>query len=411
MKIYIACDTPTLTKSIEAAIARLGIECPPSCILSTEYAANAFVANASCEPTIVFFVCSDYTGDELRVLQELCARKHQEVKVVAVGKGLTPATILQAVRAGAIDCLDISSNFDNELAQAVSRVKAISKSSTRSGRLITVIGATGGSGASVLAVNLAVALAQRQERCALLDLHVRGGDLAALLKCNPLYTILSLAAKSEQLDRDMFAQSLTEHDSGVSLLASPEPLCDYKSIRPELIQRCVEMARGMFETVVVDLEDCEHPGQIQTVAASDAIILVLRPDIVSLHRAKLCLQFLLQSGVSADHVFVVLSRVGAPKELDIAQIESVLGRPIVHRLREDPAAVISSVNLGIPLMLNSPQSPLSKSITALADALLETEPAEASTNWGRRQMCRLKSMAALLGAMVLWCGYDYRSTS
>jgi hypothetical protein len=69
------------------------------------------------------------------------------------------------------------------------------------------------------------------------------------------------------------------------------------------------------------------------------------------------------------------------------------------------------VNLGIPLMLNSPQSPLSKSITALADALLETEPAEASTNWGRRQMCRLKSMAALLGAMVLWCGYDYRSTS
>ena len=411
MKIYIAGDTTTLTKSIEAAIARLGVDCKSSCIVSTECAATAVAAEVVSEPAIVFFACAEFSGEGLRLLQELCARKHADVKVVAVGKGLTPATILQAVRAGAVDCLDVVQDFDKDLANSVVRVKAISQNAAGIGRLFTVIGSTGGNGASVLAVNLAVAMAQRQERCGLLDLHVRGGDLAALLKCDPLYTILSLAAKCEQLDRDMFAQALTEHESGVSLLASPEPLCDYKAIRPELIQRAVHLARGMFETVIVDLEDCEHPGQVQTLAASDAIVLVMRPDVVSLHRAKHYLQFLLKSGVSQDHIFVIVNRVGVPKELELAQIEPVLGVPVAHQLREDAATIMSSVNLGIPFVLTSPHAPVSRSIAALADALLGTKPYQTVPTWTRRQMCRLKSMASLVGCLSAWCGYNYRPTS
>jgi pilus assembly protein CpaE len=411
MKIYIACDSPQLSKAIEAGIARLGVECSPACILSTENAAGALAARDTHELAVLFFAVSDFSGSELQLLQDLCVRKLQNVQVIAVGANLTPTTILKAVRAGAVDCLDVARDFDKELAESVARERALSQSTTSIGRLITVIGSTGGCGASLLATNLAVVIAQRLQHCALLDLHVRGGDLAALLRCNPPYTLLSLAAKSDQLDCEMFAQSLAQHDSGVSLLASPEPLGDYRAIRPELIQRAVHLARVMFDTVVVDLEDCEHPGQVQVLAASDAIVLVLRPDIVSLHRAKHCLGFLTKSGVSQDHISVVVNRVGLPKQLELSQIEPVLGMQIVHALRDDPAIVTSSVNLGIPFVLTSPQSVVARCVTQLGDALLGAPTFDIRSTWARRQMSRLRSMAAAVAGLPAICGLDYRTTS
>ena len=120
--------------------------------------------------------CVGFFRQWIAVAPRLCVRKLQNVQVIAVGADLTPTTILKAVRAGAVDCLDIRRDFDKELAESVAHEKALSQSTTTIGRLITVIGSSGGCGASLLAANLAVAIAQRQRRCAL-DLHVRGGDL------------------------------------------------------------------------------------------------------------------------------------------------------------------------------------------------------------------------------------------
>jgi hypothetical protein len=59
MKIYIACDTTTLIKLIEAVIVQLGVECPRSRFLSTECASSALASGAAGEPAKIFFACSD----------------------------------------------------------------------------------------------------------------------------------------------------------------------------------------------------------------------------------------------------------------------------------------------------------------------------------------------------------------
>jgi Flp pilus assembly CpaE family ATPase len=141
------------------------------------------------------------------------------------------------------------------------------------------------------------------------------------------------------------------------------------------------------------------------------IILVVRPDIVSLHRAKHCLQFLLKSGVSQDHIAVVVNRVGLAKELDLAQIETVLDVRIAHALRDDPATVMSSINLGIPFVLASPQSPAARCITELADDLFGAATPEIRPTWARRQISRLKAMAAAACGLPAICGLDYRTSS
>jgi Flp pilus assembly CpaE family ATPase len=146
---------------------------------------------------------------------------------------------------------------------------------------------------------------------------------------------------------------------------------------------------------VVDLEDCEHPGQVQTLAASDGIVLIMRPDILSLYRTKKCVEFLQQSNVQRDRLYLVVNRVGQPKQITLSQIESTLGIPIAARLPDDPAAVNCSVNLGIPLVQATPDAPIGKSIAELANHLIGVQPPARSPSWTKRQLCRLKSVAAL----------------
>jgi pilus assembly protein CpaE len=254
-----------------------------------------------------------------------------------------------------------------------------------------------------LATNIAAVVARLEQRCALLDLHWRGGDLTTLLNIHPRHTLQSLAGKSDQLDRTMFEHSLVRHDSGVQLLASPEPFNDYRQIRPELIQKIVQLARATFPTVIADLEDCEHHDQARTLAISDRIVVPMRPDFVSLVRTKKLIHHLLSSGVTRDHVKLVVNRVGRPKELPIGQIEKTLEMPISFQIPDDPVAVNEAINLGMPLVVNSPHSKTASIIVRLAESLLNnsanTLSANASAQTVRGLFFPFKSVTRLFGVV------------
>jgi pilus assembly protein CpaE len=195
----------------------------------------------------------------------------------------------------------------------------------------------------------------------------------------------------------MLDLSLLKHECGIHLLASPEPHTDYRQIRPELIQKVVQLSRSAFPTVVADLEDCDHLDQVRTLAASDQIIMVMRPDFVSLVRAKKLVSYLLSAGVAREHLTLVVSRTGQPKELPIAQAEEVLGVSIGHRVPDDPATVNESINLGIPLAVSCPHSKAATAVTRLADSLLGVTVEPRPASWVNRQLQPLKSVACLLG--------------
>ena len=72
------------------------------------------------------------------------------------------------------------------------------------GRLFTVLAGKGGVGKTVVATNLAVALARGDsQRVALLDLSLQFGDVAALLNIHSPRTIADLAAHDAVADREV----------------------------------------------------------------------------------------------------------------------------------------------------------------------------------------------------------------
>src|SRR5581483_870541 len=126
--------------------------------------------------------------------------------ILAVGPA-DPRLILQALREGADHYLD-EAELETGIDAAVSRWQGRGEVTAPSGRLIAVLAASGGSGASTLAVNVAAALARGQERCALIDLKPGRGDLAALLDLKPAFHLADLCLNVARLDRAMFEKML-----------------------------------------------------------------------------------------------------------------------------------------------------------------------------------------------------------
>jgi pilus assembly protein CpaE len=411
MDVLIASNDQSIAGKIRASLQKQGLEIPLSQIVSHESALLLATTPRGAAPTLFFFGSAQFAAEDLATLNQLCAAGGERTKVVAVSQNLGATTILQAVRNGAIDCLNLNSNFEAELRHLFDRLETTKRQPSVSGKLFTVISAVGGSGASVLAANLAAAIAAREHTCGLLDLHWHGGDLSVLLNANPRHTLLSLAGKAENLDGSMLEQSFVRHDCGVHLLASPEPYADFREIRPELVQKIVQLARGLYSTVVVDLEDCEHLDQVRTLAASDRIVIVVRPDFVSLVRTKKLLQHLLAAQVSQEHISLVVNRTGMAKEISIAQIEEVLSMRVQHRLPDDPAAVNEAINLGVPLVCGCPRAKVAVEIGKLADSVLGIERPTPAGTWLSSKLTGSKAVACVVGALNAQVGQAFLSAA
>jgi len=401
MEIVIASNEQAAVVQLRGCLASLGIDCSRLQVVSHDAAQLVSTSSQKTDPAILFFASPHLTTNELALLNRLCAEKSENVKVVVVSFNLTAAAILQAVRSGAADCISLSSNLESDLSHLLDRLRSSTGERNYPGRLWTVISSVGGSGNSIIATNLAALVAQKEERCCLLDLHWQGGDLATLLNLQPRHTLMSLASKTEQLDRTMLEHSLIRHNSGIYLLASPDPFSDYRQIKAELIQKIVQVARTAFPTVVVDLEDCQHFDQVRTLASSDRVVVPMRPDFVSLVRTKKLLHHLLGAGVVRDHVRIVVNRTGQPKELAHSQIEKALEMQIRFQLADDVASINEAINLGMPLVNACRHSKVTAGLTRLAESLLESSQNNGTEKSPRSHSARtalwpsLKSVAHL----------------
>jgi pilus assembly protein CpaE len=387
MQVYIASNDPAVTEALQAGLQHLGVECPATRVVAHESIPLLTLNTPTHRTRVIFFASQKLGSDEFEILRQLCSEAGDLLKIVVVGADLSPSAILQAIRCGASDCLDINRNLKSELGEVLRRFTA-SRNGSHTRRLFSVIGSGGGAGATLVAVNVAAALAARSFEVGLLDLHVRGGDAATFLNCAPRHTLASLAAKNDQFDLAMFEQSLIKHDSGIHLLASPEMFSDFRTIRRELIPRVVQFARHVFSHVVVDLEDCEHDEQLRILAASERVIHVVRSDFISVHRARKLCEFLSRAKMPRDHVTLVANRLGTPKALTARQIEEALGMSVHHRFPDEPEAVNASVNLGVPLVLARPKAKVSQAIAQLTDSLVGGT-ASPVVSWPRRQIVRL----------------------
>jgi pilus assembly protein CpaE len=290
-------------------------------------------------------------------------------RIIAVGPSGDAKLILRTLRDGAEHYLD-EADVEQELRGTLVQLQALRALQLHEpGRSVCVIKPSGGSGCSTLAANLAVLLAQEHKNCALLDFDFVTDDLTALLDLKPTATLADLGKYSTKMDRFVFERSLTRHATGVALLASSRFHEDLAQITSLCIREVLDWATTLFPQVVVDVGQVFQEAKVEALREANVILLVFRLDFTSVRNVKRAVEHLEKNGIDRQRVVLVVNRYGQPKELSASEAEGSLGMKIAYYLADDPKIVNEANNKGIPMVLDSPRSNVSKSMARLAKGL------------------------------------------
>ncbi len=361
MRAVIVSDSQSISFRIRQQFLHNGLECQAGDMLSLELAAEHLPLST---PDLVVVVLSPDPERALVALNE--ARLLTQARILAVGPTCDSRLVLRALRTGASDFLE-ESELDVELQDAIARLRTELPAQTEPARTIAIMGPSGGSGSSTLAVNVAAVLAREHKRTLLFDLKLETGDLAALLNLKPTHTLADLCQNAARMDRTMFERALVHHSSGVSLLAPPRVLADISLVTAEGIRQALTLARGLFPYVIVDLDNSFREERTQVLRLADIILLVMRLDFTSLQNTQRTLDYLRNHmGIASDRVHVVVNRYGQPREVPAIKAEQALGVKIFHYVPEDPKTVNRANNNGVPAVLEYPRARMSKSVAKLA---------------------------------------------
>ncbi len=372
MQTLVASNSDQVGRQIQAVLSRAGIECPPSQIVSLEAAADRA---SRLMPHLLVLALPDDPTAALVALRETCQTVHN-VYVLMVGPGSDPKLILQCLHGGAQEYLD-EANLETELSEALVRAKTrrtpTSQAET-SGRVISVLAPSGGSGSSTVAVNLSSVLAGKRGECGLIDFRLAAGDLAAMLDLNPVHTLADLSDRLDRLDQTMFEQLFAPHRSGVRLLAAPRQFADIEKVTERVVRRTLSMARVRFPYVVVDLENAFDARQVEALWQSDVVLLVLRLDYTSIRNTRRAIDNLVELGIGHDRVRLVANSYRQRKQLGVRQAEEALGMKIGHYVPHDPARINRAINKGVPVVLHCPGAKVSRSIADLGASVNGRHP-------------------------------------
>lgn len=311
-------------------------------------------------------------GDAKRAVELVAAAVsgHADRPVVAL---LThpPNGVMERLFAAGADDIVVLPDDRKRVAFAIR--KAVARKSApaagRTGSVVTVLGPKGGSGKTMVAANLTVALAAAGAPTTAVDIDLQFGDLALTLGLEPSRTLYDLARSGSGLDADKLDGFAARHRSGARALLAPRRPDEAGAVGSDLLNELWRTLRAAGDLVVVDTSAGFPPETIAAIDASADLVLVGMLDAGSLKDTRLGLETLALMGRAPEDVVVVLNRAGSKVGLDLHDAEEILGRAPDVLVPSD-RAVARSVNEGRPIVESNPRSRPGRALAGLASLLL-----------------------------------------
>ena len=237
----------------------------------------------------------------------------------------------------------------------------------------TVFSPRGGVGCTTLASNLAIAIhEQTGERVLLLEGKLIFGHLDVMLNIRSRSTLADLVPHHTNLDEILVREVIVEHASGIYVLLAPTDIQLAQGIRPQELFNIMIGLQRMFDYIIIDAGSTLNENAVTFMDSSDRIMLVTNPDMAALHDVSRFIRISQSLAYPAEKIAIVLNRAGRVGGIKTKDIEAVLRQQIYAQIMDDGDNAQRSINRGIPLIINYPRSPASKSFITLAKSLLQT---------------------------------------
>jgi pilus assembly protein CpaE len=333
-------------------------------------------------PDAFFFEARDQeqAGDWLEAVRASPGgfRRHLVVLIPAPTKSAT----IELLQAGADDVL--STRPDGiEVTRTLGRAKASFRddvSGTDFGgdvdtRLLVFIHASGGAGATTLAVNTAVQLHDRIREgrggACLIDLDVQFGDAHLQLDLSHQSHTVDLLKTPERLDRRMLDDLMIDAPKGLKVLTAPESPLPLDGLSADTVGRILSLARRRYRYVIVDMPVALANWTETVLHKADHIFLVTQINVPALRAARRLLDTIRDERVTRAPITIVANRYGGKggSRLALQQAARAIDHEIAVVLPNDYQLVMESLDHGVPVSTLRSDSKLSRAISETLDVV------------------------------------------
>ncbi|MEV7653625.1 AAA family ATPase [Streptomyces anulatus] len=231
----------------------------------------------------------------LELIREVSMR-FPSVGVVMITADASPSLFADAMDSGARGLVTLPLSYE-ELANRVQAAAQWSSGVRRhltsgnevftgpGGTVVTVTGAKGGVGATVTAIQLALAAQASGNTVALVDMDLQTGDIASFLDVQFRRSLVDLALITDISPR-VLSDAVFSHSTGLALLLAPGEGERGEEVSDRSARQIVSALRTRYEIVVIDCGGQMNGANAAAIEMADVALLVTTPDVVAVRGAK-----------------------------------------------------------------------------------------------------------------------------
>ena len=337
--------------------------------------------------------------DNLATVSEvIAAAKAAKIKVILIAEDLSPTSLHQLLREGGDEFVPYPLP-ENELAKAIERVltaeepaapagdgtKKFKATGDKSGVVIPVHGLAGGTGATMMAVNLAWELANVDKdnppKVCLIDLDFQFGTASTYLDLPRRELVLEMLTDTEGMEVEMFMQALLTYGEKLSVLTSPTDMIPLDMISPDDIERIIEMARVNFDYVIIDMPSTMIEWSQTVLEMAHVYFAMIELDMRSAQNTLRLKRALQSEDLPFEKIRFVLNRAPGFTDLNgkarVKRLSESLGISVEVLLPDGGKPVAQSADHGTPLAEGLAKNPLRKEIMKLAKSVHDVNQSDA----------------------------------
>ncbi|MFI9721719.1 CpaE family protein [Streptomyces sp. NPDC052396] len=198
------------------------------------------------------------------------------------------------------------------------------------GTVVTVSGAKGGVGTTVIAVHTALAARATGRPVALVDLDLQSGDIASCLDVQFRRSVADLAGIHDISPR-VLQDVLFTHETGLGLLLSPADGERGEEVGERAARQIITALRARYQVVVVDCGTQLTGANAAAIELADTAALVLTPDVAAVRAAKRTVRMWERLKVrKPEETIAVVNRAVRTAEIQPPLIERITGARVAR---------------------------------------------------------------------------------
>ncbi|MFD7532145.1 CpaE family protein [Streptomyces sp. NPDC059849] len=271
----------------------------------------------------------------LELIREVSLR-FPAIGVVLITADVTPGLFSSAMESGARGVITLPLSYE-ELASRVQSAAQWSVGVRRhlttgndvftgpGGTVVTVSGAKGGVGATVTAVQIALAAQTSGRTVALVDLDLQTGDIGSYLDVQFRRSIVDLSTIADISPR-VLSDAVFSHGTGLALLLAPNEGESAEEVSDRSARQIVSALRSRYEVVVIDCGSQLQGASAAAIEMADTALLVTTPDVIAVRGAKRVVRMWERLQIrKAEDTVTLVNRFVRSTEIQPQLIEKITG--------------------------------------------------------------------------------------